>query len=85
MTFCDTLGELHLDWLAGQMEHLLARARGSRTSPRITSRLQAAAIPPLEATTADWAFLRRAQEFDGLFPKEELLPTLDPHAGRTGH
>jgi len=71
----DTLGELHLPWLARQIEGLLARTR-ARHEEDLAARLRAGDIPASEATTGDWSFLRRAQEYDSLFPKEQLLPAL---------
>ncbi len=75
VTLFDTLGDLHLEWLAAQMKMLLERTRELHLS-EMEKRLAEAGIPRAEATTGDWSFLRRAREFDALFPKEQLLSGL---------
>jgi hypothetical protein len=73
---CDELGALHLDWLAPAMRELLDRTAALHEAA-LSARLDAARIPRRAATTGDWNFLRRALEFDPLFPKDDLLPALD--------
>lgn len=75
VAMCEELGELQLGWLAEAMRELLSRTR-DRHGEEMEARLHAAGIPRAEATTADWALLRRAHQFDHLFPKEQLLPAL---------
>jgi hypothetical protein len=57
------------------MTELLSRTH-DRHGEEMEARLHAAGIPRTQATTADWALLRRAHQFDHLFPKEQLLPAL---------
>ena len=83
VAMCESLSALHLDWLGPAMTELLARTR-ERHAAAMTSRLDAAGIPRAEATTADWGFLRRAQQFDHLFPKDELIPALKRTLGGMG-
>lgn len=73
---CDELGALHLDWLAPAMRELLDCTAAPHEAA-LFARLDAARIPHGAATTGDWNFLRRALEFDPLFPKDDLLPALD--------
>jgi hypothetical protein len=73
---CDELGALHLAWLAPAMRELLDRTAAPHEAA-LFARLDAARIPRGAATTGDWNFLRRALEFDPLFPKDDLLPALD--------
>jgi hypothetical protein len=73
---CDELGALHLAWLAPAMRELLDCTAAPHEAA-LFARLDAARIPRGAATTGDWNFLRRALEFDPLFPKDDLLPALD--------
>jgi len=75
VVMCEELSELHLGQLSPAMGELLARTRELHLEAT-GARLRAAGIAVPEATTADWTFLRRAHQFDHLFPKDELIPAL---------
>jgi len=72
----DRLAGLDLPALSSATQALLSRTR-TRYRELLHLRLEAADIPPDQATTADFAFLRRGREFDSLFPGDRLLPALE--------
>jgi hypothetical protein len=75
IAMCEQLGQLDLAALNRDMQMLL-RKTGKRYQAALAQRFGAAEIPLSDATTADWAYLRRGHEFDAIFPKERLVPAL---------
>ena len=75
IAICEQLGQLDLTALSADMQKLLEQTE-EPYHDRLTKRLANAGIPLPEATTGDWAYLRRGHEFDAIFPKDDLLPAL---------
>jgi hypothetical protein len=75
VTLCEHLGQLDLAALSGDMQRLLEETE-SPYAEELSKRLNDAGVVLSEATTADWAFLRRAHDFDAIFPKDRLGPAL---------
>jgi len=76
VALCEQLGQLDLAALDVEMQRLLAETKAPYVE-EMARRLHDAGIPPSDATTADWAFLRRGHEFDTIFPKDKLLAALE--------
>jgi hypothetical protein len=76
VALCEQLGQLDLAALNAEMQRLLAGTEAPYVE-EMTRRLSDAGIPAADATTADWALLRRGHEFDAIFPKDKLLAALE--------
>jgi hypothetical protein len=74
-TMCDELCGLGLPGLHDSMQRLLTETEPAFRDS-LHRHLEAAGVPPDEATTADYAFISRGQEFDRLFSKDDLVPSL---------
>jgi hypothetical protein len=72
---CDTLGSLHLNELARQMETFLWSTERSYRS-RLESYLRGLAVDPGLAERSDLAYLFRSPQFDIFFSREQLVASL---------
>jgi hypothetical protein len=73
---CDDVGRLHLQDLREMAEDFLVTT-DSTYRDRLEGYLRDGGIVPARAEKCDLSFLFRAARYDGLFPREGLLPALE--------
>lgn len=71
----DELKRLHLRLLREQADELLDQTEDIYTK-ELEHHLEAVGVAAQDATSADLAYLFRSPQFDPLFPKEKLVPSL---------
>jgi hypothetical protein len=74
-TMCDELEDLHLAWLAEQMQAFLARTEKVYVE-QLAHYLASIGVRQEEANVSDTLYLFRAPHFDDLFPAERMIPAL---------